>query len=171
MPTQSYTYEGTPYSLYSRSPFTDEQAADALENHYNTGKQSFDPKDEKSIMVQPGNISSPGYISSHLRTLYDQFAAPISHGISAITDNPTVQSITGPGFTAPTGVVNRTDQGTSIDFNQSNPDNSSGIKALGDYLKNTINDPVATGLLFAGGPMGMAGRGIMGKIAPVVLSG
>src|SRR5438132_13946012 len=104
MPTKSFTYDGTPYSMYSRTNFTDDDAFNSLENYINTGKQSFDPQNEKSIMVQPGNVSSVGDMASHIRSTYDQYvAAPVSQGISSIQNNPTIQGIVGPGFTAPTG--------------------------------------------------------------------
>ncbi len=101
---------------------------------------------------------------------YDEnIAAPISRGISAIQSNPTVQSIVGPGFTAPEGRNVQTD--TGIETRMYPSDNQSGVQALGNYVKNTINDPVASTLMLAGGPMGKGAGTVMEKLAPQVLSG
>src|SRR5438552_1560697 len=150
MPSKSFTYENTPYTMYSRSDFTDDQAFNALDSYVSSGKQSFNPQDEKSIMVQPGNVSSIGDMASHARSMYDQYiAAPVSQGIQSIQSNPAVQSVVGPGFTALQGEnINTSINGNrNIQTQFQQPDNASGIKALGDYIKNTINDPVSTGLM------------------------
>ncbi len=171
MPTKSFTYDGTPYSMYSRSDFSDDQAFNSLEGYINSGKQSFNPQDEKSIMVSPGNVSSLGDMASHVRSIYDQYiAGPMSKGIQGIQSNPTVQGMVGPGFTPPTGVNTQTPTG-GVDTQFNPVENKQGINALGDYVRNTINDPVATMLMFAGGPLGKATGTVMQKVAPVVLQG
>src|SRR6266853_2674868 len=115
MPSKSFTYDNTPYTMYSRSNFTDDQAFNALDSYVSSGKQSFDPSNEKSIMVSPGNVSSVSDMASHVRSMYDQYiAAPISQGIQSIQSSPTVQNITGPGFTAPQGEV----QNGNVNFQQ-----------------------------------------------------
>ena len=171
MPSKSFTYDNTPYTMYSRSNFTDDQAFNALDSYVSSGKQSFDPSNEKSIMVSPGNVSSVSDMASHVRSMYDQYiAAPISQGIQSIQNNPTVQNVTGPGFTAPQGEnISSDNKNIQTQFNE--PQQGSGIKALGNYLQSTINDPVATGLLLAGGPVGKGAGTIMQKLAPVVLTG
>jgi len=170
MPTKSFTYDGTPYSMYSRSEFTDDEAFNSLDQYMSTGKQSFDPSNEKSIMVQPGQVSSIGDMASHTRSMYDQYiAAPISQGIQSIQSNPTVQGIVGPGFTPPEGRNVQPD--TGIETRMYPSENGSGVKAFGDYLKNTINDPVAMMLMLGGGPMGKATGSVMQKLAPTVLQG
>src|SRR6266700_7005224 len=168
MPTKSFTYDGTPYSMYSRSEFTDDEAFNSLDQYMSTGKQSFDPSNEKSIMVQPGQVSSIGDMASHTRSMYDQYiAAPISQGIQSIQSNPTVQGIVGPGFTAPQGENIQTS--TGVETNLTPSSNESGVKILGDYVKNTINDPVSTALMLGGGPLGKATGSVMQKLAPTVL--
>ncbi len=170
MPTKSFTYDGTPYSMYSRSNFTDDDAFNALDSYVSSGKQSFDPSNEKSIMVQPGQVGSVGDMAAHTRGMYDQYiASPISQGIQSIQSNPTVQGIVGPGFTAPQGENIQTSTGVETNLNPSS--NESGVKILGDYVKNTINDPVSTALMLGGGPLGKATGSVMQKLAPTVLQG
>jgi hypothetical protein len=170
MPNVSYTYDGTPYTLYSRSAFGDTQAADALEQYYTTGKQSFDPANEKSIMVQPGQVRSIGDAATHLRSIYDQYiAAPVSQATEAVQSHPTVQTLIGPGFTAPTGQVTTSPMGErNVQLQLTGPE---GTKALGDYVKSTINDPIATILMLGGGPLGKATGTVMQQLAPTVLKG
>jgi hypothetical protein len=170
MPNISYTYDGTPYTLYSRSDFNDTQAGDVLEQYLTTGKQSFDPANEKSIMVQPGQVRSISDAATHLRSIYDQYiAAPVSHATDVVQSNPTVQALVGPGFTAPIGQVSTSPTGSrDVQFQPTGPE---GAKALGDYVKGTINDPIATTLMLGGGPLGKATGTIMQQLAPQVLKG
>ena len=71
---------GVTYTLYSRTPITDENAAIAAVDAYKaTGKQSFDPTIPNSVIVLPPvDVKSPSSIVPHLGAMYDRYAAKVA---------------------------------------------------------------------------------------------